>query len=112
MVGEGADKGESRLNDSSKERANENNLRKGSGKKWKDFSDWFDHLLLEARIVDDRYPVKGFTVYTGWGYSIVKRVYQMLEERLEEEGHQPMRFPVVIPEDSFQAPQVCLAIWM
>ena len=34
------------------------------------FTEWYDNLLLEAKIADDRYPVKGFTVYTGWGYSI------------------------------------------
>ncbi len=71
-------------------------------KKWGNFSEWFDDMLLEAQIADDRYPVKGFSVYRGWGYSIVKRIYQMLEEKLEDEGHQPMQFPVVIPEDAFQ----------
>jgi len=73
-----------------------------STKKWDNFSEWYDKVLLEAEIVDDRYPVKGFSVYRGWGYSIVKRIYQMLEEKLEERGHQPMQFPVVIPEDAFQ----------
>jgi prolyl-tRNA synthetase len=67
-----------------------------------DFSDWFDNVLLEAKIADDRYPVKGFTVYTGWGFSIVKRIIRMLEIELENNGNEPMQFPVVIPEDSFQ----------
>jgi prolyl-tRNA synthetase len=71
-------------------------------KKFTNFSEWYDELLLEAQIADDRYPVKGFTVYMGWGYSIAKRIYQMLEEKLEEAEHQPMQFPVVIPEDAFQ----------
>ena len=70
--------------------------------KFDNFSAWFDKVLLEAEIVDDRYPVKGFSVYRGWGYSIVKRIYQMLEEKLEATDHQPMQFPVVIPEDIFQ----------
>ncbi|MFP3951450.1 MAG: proline--tRNA ligase [Candidatus Bathyarchaeia archaeon] len=67
-----------------------------------DFSEWFDNVLLEADIADDRYPVKGFTVYTGWGFSIAKRIIRMLEDRLEDSGHDPMQFPVVIPEDSFR----------
>jgi len=67
-----------------------------------DFSEWYDNVLLEAKIADDRYPVKGFTVYTGWGFSIMKRIVGMLEERLEGTGHEPMQFPVVIPEDSFR----------
>jgi prolyl-tRNA synthetase len=66
------------------------------------FSDWFDNVLLEAKIADDRYPVKGFTVYTGWGFSIVKRIIGMLEKELENNGNEPMQFPVVIPQDSFQ----------
>jgi len=66
------------------------------------FSEWFDNVLLEAKIADDRYPVKGFTVYTGWGFSIAKRIIGMLEAGLEETGHEPMQFPVVIPEDAFQ----------
>lgn len=70
--------------------------------KFENFGEWFDKVLLGAQIVDDRYPVKGFTVYMGWGYSIVKRIYQMLEGELEDTDHQPMQFPVVIPEDAFQ----------
>jgi len=66
------------------------------------FSDWYDNVLLEAKVADDRYPVKGFTVYTGWGFSVAKRIIGMLEEDLEKNGNEPMQFPVVIPEDSFQ----------
>jgi prolyl-tRNA synthetase len=66
------------------------------------FSEWFDNVLLEAKVADDRYPVKGFTVYTGWGFSVAKRIIAMLEEGLEANGNEPMQFPVVIPEDSFQ----------
>jgi len=73
-----------------------------SEEKFENFSEWYDKVLLEAEIVDDRYPVKGFSVYRGWGYSIAKRIYQKLEDELEETDHQPMQFPVVIPEDSFQ----------
>jgi len=73
-----------------------------SMKKFENFGDWYDRVLLEAKIADDRYPVKGFSVYMGWGFGIAKRVAAMLEERLEEDGHQPVQFPVVIPEDAFQ----------
>jgi len=75
------------------------------------FSEWFDRVLLEAQIADDRYPVKGFTVYTGWGFSIAKRIVQMLEEKLEEEDHQPMQFPVVIPEDAFEKEAEHIAVF-
>jgi len=66
------------------------------------FTEWYDNVLLEAKIADDRYPVKGFTVYMGWGFSIAKKIIQLLEEKLEKHGHEPMQFPVVIPEDVFQ----------
>ena len=70
--------------------------------KFENFTEWYEKVILEAKIADDRYPVKGFTVYMGWGYSIAKRVYQMLEAKLEETDHQPMQFPVVIPEEAFK----------
>ena len=31
--------------------------------KFQNFSTWFDKVLFDARIVDDRFPVKGFSVY-------------------------------------------------
>ena len=65
------------------------------------FSEWFDRVLREAEIVDDRYPVKGFVVYRGWGYGIARRIASLLEELLEEDDHQPVLFPTVIPEDTF-----------
>ena len=80
---------------------NQSSEKKGLIKK-ESFSEWYDNILLEAKIADDRYPVKGFTVYTGWGFGIAKRIIAMLEEKLDASGHEPMQFPVVIPEDSFQ----------
>jgi len=46
--------------------------------KKENFSEWYDNILLEAKIADDRYPVKGFTVYTGWGFATAKRIIAML----------------------------------
>jgi len=76
--------------------------RSKDNEKFENFTEWYEKVILEAQIADDRYPVKGFTVYMGWGYSIAKRVYQMLEAKLEETDHQPMQFPVVIPEEAFK----------
>ena len=70
-------------------------------KKDENFSEWFDELLFSADVLDDRYPVKGYSVYRGWGYRIVRRIVEVLEGRLEEAGHEPCLFPVVIPEDAF-----------
>jgi len=65
------------------------------------FTKWFDDLLLEANILDNRYPVKGFAVYKGWGSRIIKKIINILENELESTNHEPMMFPIVIPEDSF-----------
>ena len=67
----------------------------------KNFSEWFDRLLLNAEILDYRYPVKGFSAHRGWGFRIIRRITRMLEEELEATGHEPVLFPVVIPEDAF-----------
>ncbi len=70
-------------------------------RKDENFSEWFDEVLFNADVLDDRYPVKGFGVYRGWGYRVVRCIEEFLEERLEEAGHEPCLFPVVIPEDAF-----------
>ncbi|MEM2560309.1 MAG: proline--tRNA ligase [Candidatus Bathyarchaeia archaeon] len=70
-------------------------------KKFENFSQWFDEILFNADILDNRYPVKGFAVYKTWGFKIVKLILRILEEKLDETGHTPMLFPVVIPEDAF-----------
>jgi len=71
-------------------------------KKNENFSKWFDDIILNAEIVDNRYPIKGFAVYKGWGARIVRKIIEMLESKLEETGHTPMLFPVAISEDSFK----------
>jgi len=71
-------------------------------KKDENFSKWFDEILLNAEILDNRYPIKGFAVYKGWGARIVRKIIEILEGRLEETGHIPMLFPVTISEDSFK----------
>lgn len=67
--------------------------------KYRNFSDWFDKLLLEARIVDDRFPVKGFSVYLENGTYILRRVQELLEKELLETGHKEMIFPLVTTEE-------------
>jgi len=70
-------------------------------KKYENFTEWFDNILFNADILDNRYPVKGFAVYKGWGWRIIRKIIEILEAELEATGHDPMLFPVVIPEDSF-----------
>lgn len=70
-------------------------------KKFQGFSEWFDEVLFNAEIVDNRYPIKGFNVYKSWGAKIVRRITNMLEDLLDGFGHDPMLFPVAISEDAF-----------
>lgn len=62
-------------------------------------SEWYHNVLENANIVDSRYPVKGMLIYRKWGLFIIRKMQQELEKMLEEDGHEPMLFPVVIPED-------------
>ncbi|MEM1582312.1 MAG: proline--tRNA ligase [Candidatus Bathyarchaeia archaeon] len=70
-------------------------------KKFENFSEWFDEILFNADILDNRYPVKGFAVYKAWGSRIIRNILAILEQKLDETRHTPMLFPVVIPEDAF-----------
>lgn len=76
-------------------------MEKGFMKKFENFSKWFDEITLNADILDNRYPVKGFAVYKSWGFRIIKKIIEILEQKLDEAGHVPMLFPIVIPEDAF-----------
>ncbi|MDW8063407.1 MAG: proline--tRNA ligase [Candidatus Caldarchaeum sp.] len=69
--------------------------------KYRNFSEWFDSLLLEAKIVDDRFPVKGFSVYLENGAFILRRVRQLLEKELNDTGHKEMIFPLVTTDELF-----------
>jgi len=69
--------------------------------KFQNFSTWFDKVLFDARIVDDRFPVKGFSVYLENGTFILKKIKNMLEEELEKTGHKEMIFPLVTTDELF-----------
>jgi prolyl-tRNA synthetase len=70
-------------------------------KKVSNFTEWFDKILEEAKIVDNRYPVKGFLVYREYGYKIIENIKFLLEKKLDGTYHKAMLFPIAISEDSF-----------
>ncbi len=70
-------------------------------RKFDNFSGWFDDTLFDAEVMDDRYPIKGFSVYKPWGARVAKRIIGILEDQLEATGHDPALFPVAISEDAF-----------
>jgi prolyl-tRNA synthetase len=67
-------------------------------KKSENFSEWFTQVIQKAELADIRYNVKGFLVHRPWSVKIMKKMYQLMENELERNGHEPMWFPAVIPE--------------
>ncbi|MEM2185715.1 MAG: proline--tRNA ligase [Thermofilaceae archaeon] len=70
--------------------------------KEEDFSEWFSQVLSKADLVDLRYGVQGFVVHKPWAMRIIRQIYRMFEEELEKTGHEPVLFPLVIPEEYFE----------
>jgi len=64
-----------------------------------DFSVWYHKVLEEAGIIDMRYPVKGMLIYRKWGLFIIRQMQRYLEKALEDAGHEPCLFPVLISEE-------------
>ncbi|MFC2153883.1 proline--tRNA ligase [Candidatus Altiarchaeota archaeon] len=64
-----------------------------------DFGEWYRRMLEENEIIDQRYPVKGMLVYRRWGMQIIREMQHFLENALEENGHEPVYFPVLIPDN-------------
>lgn len=56
-------------------------------------------ILDDAEIIDSRYPVKGMPVYRRWGLFIIREMQRYLEKMLEDAGHEPTLFPVLIPDN-------------
>ena len=70
--------------------------------KEENFSEWFTQVLTRADLIDQRYGVQGFIVHKPWAMRIIKEIYKMFEEELEKTGHEPVLFPLVIPEEYFE----------
>jgi prolyl-tRNA synthetase len=69
--------------------------------KWsKDFGEWFRDVLINAGIMDYRYPIKGCGVWMPYGFKIRRNVLQTLRDLLDNTGHDETLFPLLIPETS------------
>ncbi len=66
-----------------------------------DFSQWYNRVLREADIVDDRFPAKGMYHYPWYGFEAIKRTIGLLEKLLRETGHREERYPMLIPYSVF-----------
>lgn len=65
----------------------------------KNFSEWYNWIIREAGIIDDRYPVKGCPVYKPYGFILFREIMRYLEKKLEENEYLPSWFPIFIPEE-------------
>jgi prolyl-tRNA synthetase len=69
--------------------------------KWsEDFDEWFRDVLINAEIMDYRYPIKGSGVWMPYGFKIRRNVLQILRDLLDNKGHNETLFPLLIPETS------------
>jgi prolyl-tRNA synthetase len=69
--------------------------------KWStNFGEWFRDVLINAGIMDYRYPIKGCGVWMPYGFKIRRNVLQILRDLLDNTGHDETLFPLLIPETS------------
>lgn len=71
-------------------------------KKNDNFSEWYQQLCLEqgAHLADLRYGVQGCIVVRPYAFRVIRKIYELFEEAVELDGHEPMLFPTVIPEEN------------
>ena len=64
------------------------------------FGEWFRDVLINAEIMDYRYPIKGSGVWMPYGFKIRRNVLQIIRDLLDNTGHNETLFPLLIPETS------------
>ncbi|MFH1257949.1 MAG: proline--tRNA ligase [Candidatus Micrarchaeota archaeon] len=69
--------------------------------KQRNFSEWYNTIIYASELADIRYNIKGFLVHRPWSTIAFRQIYRIFEGLLEEDGHQPVIFPTLIPEDNF-----------
>ncbi len=70
--------------------------------KWRNFTDWFNWVIMETEVYDYRYPVKGAYVWRPYGVKIRRLVESYVRFVHDETGHQEVLFPpVFIPYEFF-----------
>ena len=71
-------------------------------KKNENFSEWFSQVVQKANLADIRFGVQGFVVYPTWGFKIIRRIYEYLEEELEKDDHEPVWFPTIVKKSDLE----------
>ncbi len=71
-----------------------------TAKKEKNFSEWYTQIIQKADLADIRFGIQGFIVHKPWGFFIIRKIYEYLEEEVEKRGHQAFLFPTVVKEEN------------
>ncbi len=67
-------------------------------KKTEDFSEWYTQIVQKAELADIRFGIQGFIVHRPWGFFIIRKIYEYLEEEIENQNHLPFLFPIAVKE--------------
>lgn len=70
--------------------------------KERNFSEWYNTIIYQADLVDNRYNIRGFIVHKPWAMFTIRNIYRLFEEELEKDQHLPVSFPVLIPSENFE----------
>lgn len=65
-------------------------------KKSDNFSEWYTQVIQKAELADVRFGIQGFIVHRPWGFKIIRKIYEYLEEAVERQGHEPFLFPIAV----------------
>jgi prolyl-tRNA synthetase len=65
------------------------------------FVDWYLAVVEAANLSDKRYGVKGFNVWTPYGFRARRNLDRVLVREIEATGSQAVEFPTLIPATEF-----------
>lgn len=66
------------------------------------FSEWYSDIVDKAELADLRYNLKGFVVFRPWSVMVMEKMYDILEQDLQQRGHVPAWFPSLIQDENLK----------
>jgi prolyl-tRNA synthetase len=66
------------------------------------FSDWYNDIIVDAGLIDKRYPVKGMDTWLPYGLGIRNLVHDVTHDEMRRTEHDEYEFPLLIPKTEFQ----------
>jgi len=62
-----------------------------------DLSEWYHQVLRVADIVDQRYDLKGFDVWKGYGFKAAMNLKKLWDTLFQDAGIEEYYFPLLVP---------------